>query len=115
MTTADVIAPPAHDLAQQVIDRIGIPKDEWEIAAQLEVMGLRDSDARSEYGARDLFDLAARIYAGFQDGRYRWSVETEDAAKASPVSRFLKNYFTGLTFSLLPVQSGTSCASSPDW
>lgn len=89
-----------HDLAQQVVDLIGIPKDEWEIAAQLEVMGLRDSDAR-EYDARDLFDLARRIYAWFNEGRLRSAVEPEDPEpRVSPFVRFLKNYITGLTFSL---------------
>lgn len=99
--TAELVArDAAHDLGQQVIDRIGIPKDEWEIAAQLEVMGLRDTDARSDYGARDLFDLALRIYADYQNGRYRWSVEGEDPEELAPVTRFVKNYFAGLTFSL---------------
>lgn len=99
--TAELLArDAAHDLGQQVIDLIGIPKDEWEIAAQLEVMGLRDTDARSDYGARDLFDLALRIYADYQNGRYRWSVEGEDPEERAPVTRLLKNYFAGLTFSL---------------
>lgn len=91
----------AHDLAQQVIDLIGIPKDEWEIAAQLEVMGLRDADARADYEARDLFDLARRIYSWFLDARLRFEVEPEDPERrVSPVMRFLKNYMVGLTFSL---------------
>jgi hypothetical protein len=99
--TAELVArDAAHELGQQVIDLIGIPKDEWEIAAQLEVMGLRDSDARTDYGARDLFDLAARIHLDYQNGRYRWTAEGEDPRDVAPVRRFLKNYFVGLTFSL---------------
>jgi hypothetical protein len=99
--TAELIAKDAaHDLGQQVVDLIGIPKDEWEIAAQLEVLGVRDADARSDYGARDVFDLAARIYLDYQNGRYRWSVEGEDPEELAPISRFLRNYFVGLTFSL---------------
>ncbi|HEX6099546.1 MAG TPA: hypothetical protein VF432_24745 [Thermoanaerobaculia bacterium] len=99
--TAELVAHhAAHELGQQVIDLIGIPKDEWEIAAQLEVMGLRDSDARTDYGARDLFDLAARIHLDYQNGRYRWTMEGEDPRDVAPVRRFLKNYFVGLTFSL---------------
>jgi hypothetical protein len=91
----------AHDLGQQIIDLIGIPKDHWEIAAQLEVMGLRDADARSDYNARDLFDLALQIYAWFRDGRFRTELEGEDPEpRISPVMRFLRNYATGLTFSL---------------
>jgi hypothetical protein len=91
---------PAHDLGQQVVDLIGIPKDHWEIAAQLEVMGVRDADARSDYEARDVFDLATRIYADFQNGRLRWVVEGEDPEHAGRLSRFLRNYLAGLTFSL---------------
>jgi hypothetical protein len=101
--TAETHASPArtHDLAQQVIDLIGIPKDEWEIAAQLEVMGLRDSDARAEYDSRDLFDLARRIYSWTLDGRLRVVAEGEDPEpRVSRFGRFLKNYMTGLTFSL---------------
>lgn len=90
-----------HDLGQQVLDLIGTPKDEWEIAAQLEVMGLRDTDARNDFGARDLFDLARRIYQRFQDGALRVEIEPEDPpARISPLTRFAKNYVTGLTFSL---------------
>ncbi|HEX2061945.1 MAG TPA: hypothetical protein VHK90_14485 [Thermoanaerobaculia bacterium] len=91
----------AHELGQQIIDLIGIPKDQWEIAAQLEVMGLRDADARSDYGARDLFDLAHRIDGWFREGRFRSSLEGEDPEpRISPIVRFLRNYATGLTFSL---------------
>ena len=89
-----------HELGQQIIDLLGIPKDEWEIAAQLEVMGLRDADARTDFGARDLFDLARRIYSGFRDGRFRYFIEGEDPERIGPIARFLKNYLTGLTFSL---------------
>lgn len=101
--TAETHASPTrtHDLAQQVVDLIGIPKDEWEIAAQLEVMGLRDTDARTDYDARDLFDLARRIYSWFLDGRLRFEADREDPEPRVPrFVRFAKNYMTGLTFSL---------------
>ena len=100
MTAQLLASDAAHDLGQQVIDLIGIPKDEWEIAAQLEVMGMRDADARGDYGARDLFDLATRIYLDYQNGRFRWSVEGEDPEEITPITRFFKNYLVGLTFSL---------------
>lgn len=100
MTAQLMASDAAHDLGQQVIDLIGIPKDEWEIAAQLEVMGVRDADARGDYGARDVFDLAARIHLDYQNGRYRWSAEGEDPEELAPISRFFRNYLTGLTFSL---------------
>ncbi|PYQ29593.1 MAG: hypothetical protein DMF56_11560 [Acidobacteria bacterium] len=100
MTAQPLDGDRAHELGQQVIDLLGIPKDEWEIAAQLEVMGLRDVDARTDFGARDLFELARRIYDGFEEGRFRWFVEGEDPERGTPLVRFFKNYLTGLTFSL---------------
>ena len=48
------------DIGQTVIDRIGVPKDRWEITAQLEVLGLRDSDARPR---RTSSAAAARCFA----------------------------------------------------
>jgi len=100
MTAQPLPGDRAHELGQQIIDILGIPKDEWEIAAQLEVMGLRDADARGDYGARDLFDLARRIYDGFEEGRFRFFVEGEDPERGTPLVRFCRNYLTGLTFSL---------------
>ncbi|HEX2834201.1 MAG TPA: exopolysaccharide Pel transporter PelG [Thermoanaerobaculia bacterium] len=88
-----------HDLGQQIIDLIGAPKDAWEIAAQLEVMGLRDVDARA-YGERDLFSLAHRLYARFQDGAFRLFIEGEDEERVSAIGRFLRYYLTGLSFSV---------------
>ena len=88
-------------LGQQVLDLIGTPKDEWEIAAQLEVMGFRDTDARTDFGARDLFDLARRIYVRWQQGDFRREVQQDDVEdRPSPVLRFAKNYLTGLSFAL---------------
>lgn len=88
-------------VGQQIIDLIGVPKDAWEIAAQLEVLGLRDADARGDYGARDLFDLARRIYARFQDGGYRYYVEGEDPQpRQSELLRYLRDYAAGLSFAL---------------
>jgi hypothetical protein len=91
----------AHELGQQIVDLIGVPKDAWEIAAQLEVMGLRDADARSLYGARDLFALAHRLYAQFEEGAFRVFIEGEDLDKPlHPFLRFLRYYLVGLSFSV---------------
>jgi hypothetical protein len=95
-TTADA----THALGQQIVDLIGVPKDQWEIAAQLEVMGLRDSDARA-YGSRDLFELARQIHARFQEGAYRYFVEGDDPVRpVHPLVRFARYYLVGISFSL---------------
>ncbi|HVR37696.1 MAG TPA: exopolysaccharide Pel transporter PelG [Thermoanaerobaculia bacterium] len=88
-------------LGQQIIHLLGTPKDEWEIAAQLEVMGLRDADARTTYGTRDLFELAREIFTGFQRGAFEVEIEGDDPEKrVHPALRFLQHYLIGLSFSL---------------
>ena len=88
-------------LARRVIDAVGLPKDAWEIAAQLEVMGMRDSDARSGYAARDLFDLARTIERRYRAGAYPVTVEGEDPRRrVIPAIKFLRRYFAGIAFAL---------------
>jgi hypothetical protein len=99
----------ADALGQQVIDRVGIPKDAWEIAAQLEVLGLRDDDARNNHGARDLFDLARGIERRFRAGAYAFVVEGEDPVPhVNPLLRFLRRYFAGIVFAMpMALQAAT--------
>ena len=100
--TADV-------LGQEVIDRIGMPKDAWEIAAQLEVMGLRDEDARNRYAALDLFELARVIDRRFRAGVYPFVVEGEDPVPhRNRVLRFLRRYLAGIVFAMpMALQAAT--------
>lgn len=89
------------DLGRRVIESIGMPKDAWEIAAQLEVHGLRDHDARSSYGARDLFELARTIERRFLDGAYGFAFDEEEKRpRVIPALRFLRRYFAGIAFAL---------------
>lgn len=88
-------------LGQQVVSTIGIPKDAWEIAAQLEVLGMRDSDARSGYGVRDLFELARAIERRQRSGAYGFHVEGDDPQpRVIPALRFLRRYLAGIAFAL---------------
>ena len=90
-----------RELGQQVIDRLGIPKDSWEIAAQLEVLGLRDADARATYGVRDLFELARQVERRFRAGEFHFSVEGEDPRpRVIPILRFIRRYLAGITFAM---------------
>lgn len=87
------------DLGRRVIDTVGMPKDAWEIAAQLEVIGMRDSDARTGYGVRDLFELARAIERQFRSGAYGFHVEGEDEQpRVIPLLRFARRYLAGIAF-----------------
>lgn len=101
MRGSDALAPDVDLLGQRIIDRIGIPKDSWEIAAQLEVLGMRDSDARTSYGTRDLFELARAIERRFAAGAYPYAIEGEDPQpRVIPLLRFLRRYFAGMLFAM---------------
>lgn len=90
-----------QEIGQTVIDRIGIPKDRWEITAQLEILGHRDADARTRFGYRDLFETADQILSLFRQGKLRLVVEGENGQPhVSPLRRFLRHYLDGLMFSL---------------
>lgn len=94
-----------HEVGQTIIDRIGIPKDRWEITAQLEVLGYRDGDARTRFDCQDLFETADRILDLFREGQLAFVLEdvedAEDVARrTNPLLRFVRHYLDGLMFSL---------------
>lgn len=98
-----------RSIGQTVVDRVGIPKDRWEITAQLELLGNRDADARARFGCRDLFETADHILALFRQGELPFVVEGDDRQRAvNPIVRFLRHYFDGLMFSLpMALQAST--------
>jgi hypothetical protein len=103
---------PIAELGQQIVDLVGVPKDAWEIAAHLEVIGLRDSDARTEFGQRDLFALADRIYADFRANSFHPATDPEEVEeRPNRLVRFLRYYFVGLSFSIpMALQSAVMLA-----
>lgn len=98
-----------EQIGRTVIGRVGIPKDRWEIAAQLEVLGYRDADVRDRFGFRDLFDAADNILALFHEGRLDFVVEAEDPRRRTiALLRFLRHYMDGLMYSLPMVLQGAT-------
>lgn len=85
-------------LAEQILSEVGPLKDHWEAAAQLEVMGVRDVDARTVFGCSDVFELARRVQAATET----MAVPPPAAGpRQSPlVWRFVKAYVAGLLFSM---------------
>ena len=94
-------------VGQTVMDRVGIPKDRWEIAAQLEVLGYRDTDARERFGTIDLFEAADKILALFHAGKLHPAGDTAEREKSpNPILQFVRFYFDGLMFSMPMVLQG---------
>ena len=85
-------------LADGVLSELEQPKDLWEVAAHLEVSGIRDIDAYQEFGCADVFALAERIFALAQENQ---SVAPRPSPGQAPLFwRFFKSYFSGLLFSM---------------
>jgi uncharacterized membrane protein len=98
-----------RSIAQEVIDRIGIPHDFYEIAAQLEVRGIRDVDAREQFGCSDVFDLARRSYALFERGELAVRIERDgDEEPRSELRALLHDYGQALAFSLPMLLQGVT-------
>lgn len=101
MSAAGANADALRAIGQTVIDRVGIPKDRWEITAQLEVLGLRDADARTRFGCHDLFEAADRILELFRAGSLAFVVEGEDPQpRTNALLLFFRHYLDGLMFAL---------------
>ena len=77
----------------------GKPMNHWEITALLEIYGLRDADALSEYGFENLFELAHMMVEFIDDYKYEVKI-FELEAPPSKVKRITGNYFRGMAFAL---------------
>ncbi len=78
----------------------GKPLDFWEIAALLEVYGIRDIDAKNDYGFEDVFDMA-KYMLKYKDTK-EYPVKAYDFVKDLPpfLTRSLRNYVRGLAFAM---------------
>ncbi len=94
-----IMSDPLAKLYQEITKDRGEPLDVWEIAALLEVYGIRDVDAK-EYGYGDVFELAKALW------RYK---DTKSYPKKSIASqqtpppfkkRVKKNFIKGLAFAM---------------
>lgn len=71
------------------------PLDEWELTALLETNGMRDIDARTEWGEADLFALPARLKPHINELQY----ETKERVfEKKRIRRIVKNYIKGAIF-----------------
>lgn len=85
-------------LARALLSRIDAPKDHWEVAAHLEVSGIRDADVRDEYGCADVFALAQEIMALATEVTPR---PGRPPKRPAPLAwRFVKGYVSGLLFAM---------------
>lgn len=76
----------------------GKPQDLWELSALLETSGLRDLDARQQWGEPDIFHLARRLFPRIDELDFETVLKKED--RKTFVVRVVKNYCKGTVFAL---------------
>ena len=78
----------------------GKPLDFYEIAALLEIYGIRDIDAKNEYGFKNVFEMAKNMQKFIDIKTY--PSKAIDVLEKNPnvIKRVLKNYIKGLVFAL---------------
>jgi len=78
----------------------GKPLDYWEIAALLEVYGIRDVDAKKEYGFGNVFDMAKYMQKYIDTKIYPVKSLVSWEELPSFWVRIVKNYIRGLAFAM---------------
>lgn len=85
-------------LLEQATLNMGRPQDPWELTALLETHGMRDLDARREWGEPDLFALAKRLLVRVDELTYQ--VQAKKDRSTALLFRLVKNYLKGAVFAL---------------
>ncbi|MDX1807965.1 MAG: hypothetical protein R3331_00360 [Sulfurospirillaceae bacterium] len=87
-------------LYDKITENRGKPLDSWEVAALLEIYGIRDIDAQKEYGFDSVFEMADEMikYKSTKDYPVKSLIQWE---KVPPFwTRIFKNYIRGLAFAM---------------
>lgn len=90
--------PTLDSLVEEVISISGRPKDHWEVAARLEITGIRDQDA-AHYGYSDVFSLATSIFESVKDSA-PVNINGEQQKQQALLVRFTRDYLKGLLFAM---------------
>ena len=84
----------------EIVKDRGKPNDFWEVSALLEVYGIRDIDAKQDYGFENVFEMGQYMMQYIETKKYE-SKSLVDWEKLPPLrTRVLKNYVKGLAFAM---------------
>ncbi len=78
----------------------GKPLDYWEIAALLEIYGIRDIDAKKDYGFENVFEMAKYMMRYIKSKAYPSKSLVSWEELPSFWTRMFKNYIRGLAFAM---------------
>ncbi len=87
-------------LYDDITNNKGKPLDFWEIAALLEIYGIRDIDAKKEYGFDNVFEMAKYLIQYKNTKTYPVKALTNWEKLPPYFTRIFKNYIRGLAFAM---------------
>lgn len=92
------------ELVDTVYELIGNPISSWAVAATIESLGIRDIDAKTDYGYEDVFDLAEYVYEEVLLRVKEEQVDKDERVKLGDfkltMKLFFKHYSEGLVFTM---------------
>lgn len=93
------------EITKKVQELIGNPISTWAVAATIESLGVRDIDAKTDYGYDSVFDLADEVYKRIKNKTSRGDEyeDSEDFAFGGikrTLKLFARFYSAGMVFSL---------------
>ncbi|MBO6586490.1 MAG: hypothetical protein JJ953_10325 [Gracilimonas sp.] len=96
-----------QDITERVYDLIGNPISKWAVAATIESLGVRNVDAKTDYGYDSVFDLGNEVYNRIKKKEKEAAGDAEedvDEFKFGGIGRtlklFAKHYTAGMVFSM---------------
>lgn len=95
-----------QEITEKVHELVGNPISKWAVAATIESLGVRDIDAKTDYGFDSVFELGEEVF-----GRIKTRIEAENTDEDSSedfefggfgrtLKLFAKHYSAGMVFSL---------------
>lgn len=95
------------DITEKVHELVGNPISTWAVAATIESLGVRNVDAKTDYGFDSVFELGEEVFNRIKDLEHKKDVQDQDdidefkfGSTGRTLKLFLKHYSEGMVFSI---------------
>lgn len=96
-----------NDITGKVYELVGNPISTWAVAATIESLGVRNVDAKTDYGYDSVFELGEEVFSRIKDLEYKKAVQDQEdedefnfGSPGRTIKLFLKHYTEGMVFSI---------------
>ena len=96
-----------NDITGKVYELVGNPISTWAVAATIESLGVRNVDAKTDYGYDSVFELGEEVFSRIKDLEHKKAVQDQEdedefnfGSPGRTIKLFLKHYTEGMVFSI---------------